>query len=180
MAAKHDWKSWLSRACGIAFGVTTQLAFLVTVYFLFYFLRDGGSSQDGNWFFVDSLLALQFAVVHSILLLPSVKKSITRILPNELYATLFAAATCAGFVVDNGLLATGPQNFVECRRLENDVCNRRLLLLMGHAFLQLVAKWVWKSNRVGPNGCFGCAANRRLVAGLLTAGRIGGCGIPCT
>jgi protein-S-isoprenylcysteine O-methyltransferase Ste14 len=66
------------------------------VYFLFRFLRDGGSPRRGNWVFVDCLLALQFAVVHSILLLPSVKKSITRTLPNELYGTLFAAATCAG------------------------------------------------------------------------------------
>lgn len=85
-----------ARAGGIAFGIGTQLFFAVTVYFLFFFLRDGMQSAGRSWFVVDFMLALQFAVVHSILLLPAVRSRIGRVLASPLYGSLFATATCVG------------------------------------------------------------------------------------
>lgn len=85
-----------ARAGGIAFGIGTQLFFAVTVYFLFFFLRDGVQSPGRSWIVVDLVLALQFAVVHSILLLPAVRSRIGQVLASPLYGSLFAAATCGG------------------------------------------------------------------------------------
>ncbi len=83
-----------SRAGGIAFGAGTQLFFAFTVYFLFEFLRVGSGRLHDNWLLVDILLALQFAVIHSFLLLPSTRTKIARLLAGPLYGCLFAAATC--------------------------------------------------------------------------------------
>jgi methanethiol S-methyltransferase len=87
--------SW-PRAAGIAFGIGTQLFFAVTVCYLFLFLRDGSTNLAGNWLLVDSLLALQFAVVHSWLLLPSSRSSLSRMMPSQFHGSLFCVATCSG------------------------------------------------------------------------------------
>ena len=84
------------RATGIAFGLGTQLFFLVTVCALFLFLRDGGSRVADGWLCVDCLLALQFAVIHSVLLLPTSRSWLSRVLPGQLYGCLFAVSTCIG------------------------------------------------------------------------------------
>lgn len=90
------------RWMGILLGGTTQLLFLVTVWYLFWFLKDGASihprpSQSWN-----ALLSLQFAVVHSWLLLPSTRASITRYLAGEFYGCLFCVATCLGLLIAIG------------------------------------------------------------------------------
>lgn len=68
----------MKRSFWLAFGVLTQLLFLVTVCRLFPFLRGGGNfrglfspapGHSVNWLVIDGLLALQFALVHSVLLL---------------------------------------------------------------------------------------------------------------
>src|SRR5689334_13981436 len=93
--AKTDWGTRWSRACGISFGVGTQLLFFVTVYYLFFFLRDGITRPTGGWLAMDCALALQFAAVHSFLLLPRTRSALSRIIPSQLYGNLFAVATCA-------------------------------------------------------------------------------------
>ncbi len=87
----------------LAFGVFTQVFFVVTVCRLFPFLR-GGDHFEGRlspppgtspaWFVVDGLLALQFAAIHSVLLLPSVRKGLARYIPQPLYGCVFSVATC--------------------------------------------------------------------------------------
>jgi protein-S-isoprenylcysteine O-methyltransferase Ste14 len=94
MATDTQSQTRLCRFLGIAFGLGTQIGFLVTVPFLFLFLRDG-SSKPGNWFAIDAVLALQFAVVHSAILLPATRSRISRVLPSQLYGSVFAVATCA-------------------------------------------------------------------------------------
>jgi methanethiol S-methyltransferase len=84
----------LSRALGIAFGLATQAAFVVTVWCLFWFLRDSGTNATTSWFAIDTVLALQFAVVHSALLLPPTRYWISRWLDKGLYGSLFCTATC--------------------------------------------------------------------------------------
>jgi protein-S-isoprenylcysteine O-methyltransferase Ste14 len=85
-----------SRAAGIAFGVGTQLFFAVTVVFLFRFLHDGSTRVSANWFLVDALLALQFAVAHSFVLLPRIRTAISRIVPAQFYGSIFCITTCIG------------------------------------------------------------------------------------
>lgn len=94
--ARPRWLARSFRAAGIAFGLGTQLFFLATLCALFLFLRDGGSRVANNWLFVDCLLALQFAVIHSALLLPRTRTILSRFLPAQLYGCLFAVSTCVG------------------------------------------------------------------------------------
>lgn len=94
MAAQRQWKLASSRCLGVAFGLGTQIGFLATVPFLFFFLRDG-ASRNGNWIAADAPLALQFAVLHSLLLLPAVRARISRVVASQLYGSLFATVTCA-------------------------------------------------------------------------------------
>src|SRR3954471_1386512 len=96
MDATSTSKAWVLRAIGTAFGVATQLLFLITVYFLFFFLHDGENSPSGHWLVIDCVLALQFAVVHSILLLPCSRSLLARYLPAQFYGSIFAATTCVG------------------------------------------------------------------------------------
>src|SRR3954469_18414868 len=86
---------WL-RLAGMGFGLATQVFFLITVPFLFLYLRDGGSQRTSHWLAIDCLLALQFALVHSVLLLPGTRSFIVRFLPAQLYGCLFCLTTCAG------------------------------------------------------------------------------------
>src|SRR5262245_56687690 len=95
MAPSTVRKASLSRAVGIAFGLGTQVFFAVTVCYLFLFLRDGSTNYAGNWLAIDCLLALQFAIPHSLLLLPVSRTAIARIIPSELFGTLFSAVTCS-------------------------------------------------------------------------------------
>jgi hypothetical protein len=84
------------RAAGILFGVATQVFFVLTVWQLFWFLQSGTTHPSVHWLLGDLALALQFAIVHSILLLPAVRNEITRRIPAGLYGCLFCAVTCAG------------------------------------------------------------------------------------
>lgn len=86
-------RQWL---LGTLFGLGTQVVFAFTVWRLFWFLRDWIEPGSGSWLLVDALLALQFVVVHSLLLLPSTRSRLTRQLPTELYGCFFCIATCIG------------------------------------------------------------------------------------
>ncbi len=84
------------RASGISFGVATQIFFAVTVYYLFLFLRDGITRPGRSWLPIDCALTVQFAVVHSLLLLPRTRTLLSRIIPSQLYGNLFSVATGVG------------------------------------------------------------------------------------
>lgn len=85
----------VSRAIGVAVGIGTQVLFAATVYRLFYFLGGRMGAIAPRAVVVDIVLALQFAIPHSLLLLPAVRKAITRIIPRAFYGSLFCLATCA-------------------------------------------------------------------------------------
>lgn len=86
------------RWLGVLLGVGTQGLFLVTVWYLFWFLKDGASAQADASLMVDAVLSLQFAVVHSWLLLPDTRNRITKVLAKEFYGCLFCVATCVGLL----------------------------------------------------------------------------------
>jgi methanethiol S-methyltransferase len=87
-----------TRALGILFGLGTQAFFAFTVWHLFWFLRDGVAAQPHPSLFVDVLLALQFAVPHSLLLQPKSRASIAKYLPSEMFGSLFTVGTCIGLL----------------------------------------------------------------------------------
>jgi len=85
----------LARMVGVAFGIGTQLVFAATVVRLFLFLYGNTGAKAPHAIAIDAVLALQFAVPHSVLLLPGVKQSITRYLPRDFYGSLYCVVTCA-------------------------------------------------------------------------------------
>jgi methanethiol S-methyltransferase len=97
--ARTEWWASCLRAGGILFGVVTQIIFVPTVYYVFLFLRDGVARPAGGWLVIDFLLAVHFAVPHSILLLPRVRSALTRIVPSQFYGSLFCVSTCIGLWV---------------------------------------------------------------------------------
>jgi protein-S-isoprenylcysteine O-methyltransferase Ste14 len=87
-----------ARTLGILFGLGTQAFFAFTVWHLFWFLRDGVAAQPRTSLSIDALLALQFAVAHSLLLLPKSRALISKHLPGEMFGSLFTIATCIGLL----------------------------------------------------------------------------------
>ena len=85
----------LRRLVGIGYGFGNQILFLITVWFLFCFLRDGSANRShGNWVLRDCGLAILFGVVHSIMLFPKTRKYLTRWIPQAFYDSTFCVVTC--------------------------------------------------------------------------------------
>jgi len=82
------------RFLGIAVGLLVQALFVVASYYNYVFLA-GSPPRPGRaalaW---DALLAIQFCVVHSLLLWPSVKKQLERIVAPAFYGLFFCTAAC--------------------------------------------------------------------------------------
>jgi hypothetical protein len=83
-----------TRLIGFSFGVGTQAMFAVTVVGLFSFLRYGQVPSTESWALVDTLLALQFAIPHSLLLHPSTRRRLRSIISAEFYGAFFCVCTC--------------------------------------------------------------------------------------
>ena len=90
-----DFISRLNRLVGICYGFGNQALFVVTVWFLFWFLRDGAITEDrGGWLLRDCGLALLFAVSHSLMLVPRTRKYLTRWIEPPFYDSTFCVVTC--------------------------------------------------------------------------------------
>ncbi|MCA9061553.1 MAG: hypothetical protein KDA96_00760 [Planctomycetaceae bacterium] len=87
--------STLRRCAGLALGVGTQAAFAITVVYLFSFLRYGAFSDSRHWVAWDTMLALQFAIPHSLLLHPTTRKKLRPWITPEFYGVFFCLCTCA-------------------------------------------------------------------------------------
>ena len=83
----------MARMLGITFGLVTHVLFGITVWYLFWFLKDGTGTTGGDLGH-DALLCLQFAVTHSLILLPSMRRRVNRLIGEEFYGCFFCAATC--------------------------------------------------------------------------------------
>lgn len=83
---------------GVLFGVATQLIFLLTVRELFAFLKGPIPARLGSLWW-DVLLAAQFALPHSWLLLPSTRKRLSHWIAAPFYGLVFCLATCLSLFV---------------------------------------------------------------------------------
>lgn len=84
----------MARLVGMLAGVANHTLFGWTVVCLVGFLAGGPASQRSGSLWWDFVLAVQFAVIHSLLLLPRVRRTITRWLPEPFYGTFFCSVTC--------------------------------------------------------------------------------------
>ena len=120
----------MRRGCGIFFGVATHALFAFTVWHLVWFLKgptplvdaglgahaDGGGALAvaGRSLCIDALLAVVFAVPHSVLLLPAVRKRLVAAgIAGPFYGCFFCVATCLTLLVT--ILAWQPITLVVWR-----------------------------------------------------------------
>ena len=99
--------SW-GRLAGFTFGLGVQALFVVTVVYLYAFLRWGAMASAADWFWIDLLLALQFVIPHSILLHPRFRDIFRRWFPSEFHGAFFCLATCASLLLMFGCWRTAP------------------------------------------------------------------------
>ncbi|HEY1068632.1 MAG TPA: hypothetical protein VGE52_21080, partial [Pirellulales bacterium] len=93
----------MGRWFGVAAGVGVHALFALTVWHLFWFLKGARAPSiplSFEWAVVDFLLALQFAVSHSVLLYPPVRAYLTKtLIPGPFYGLFFCAATCVSLLL---------------------------------------------------------------------------------
>lgn len=98
---RQTLQEFLGRAGGITFGFGNQILFLVTVWYLFWFLRDGAIvlGQHDDWIVRDISLAVVFAIAHSLMLWPPFRRRLGKIVPQAFYDSLFSVVTCGSLLV---------------------------------------------------------------------------------
>ncbi len=100
----RPFRSAAQRTLGICYGFGNQILFLFTVWYLFWFLRDGaivGQStllKSDGWLLRDCGLALLFAFSHSVMLVPKSRRVLTRLIPAPFYDSTFCVVTCVSLM----------------------------------------------------------------------------------
>ncbi|HWB00041.1 MAG TPA: hypothetical protein VG713_16190 [Pirellulales bacterium] len=90
-----DGRIWSARwLAGGAVGVAVHLLFAVTVCYLYRFLEGSPPQTNGSDAATNVLLALQFSVIHSVLLLPNVRRWFQRAIAPAFYGLFFCTITC--------------------------------------------------------------------------------------
>lgn len=111
----------MGRIGGIIFGVATHALFLVTVWQLFWFLEGGRSAvapPAGGplvaTLAVDGLLAVAFALPHSLFLVPAVRRRVVGAgLAGPLYGCFYCVVTCVALLTT--IIAWRPSGIVVVR-----------------------------------------------------------------
>jgi protein-S-isoprenylcysteine O-methyltransferase Ste14 len=97
----------MQRVVGLAAGVLVQALFAVTSYYNYVFLK-GCPPRPGRYALAwDALLAVQFGVVHSVLLHPSTKKRLGRFISPPFYGLFFCTAACVTLALTMSLWQVG-------------------------------------------------------------------------
>jgi methanethiol S-methyltransferase len=104
-----------SRAIGIVCGLGAQILFAWTVWRLFLFFRESPPAEVNAFVLRDGLLALQFGVIHSLLLLPAVRSRLSRWVPAAFYGCFFCIVTCADLLLLIQSWAVSPDVVYEVR-----------------------------------------------------------------
>ncbi len=91
--------STLRRALGLAAGVLVHLLFAVTVWQLFWFLKDGVTSGPEGSLLTNVVLALLFALPHSLLLHPKVRRRLSTWIAPPFYGLFYTVITCVTLLI---------------------------------------------------------------------------------
>ena len=97
------------RLAGFTFGLGVQALFVVTVVYLYSYLRWGVTASGEHWIWTDLLLALQFAIPHSVLLRPRFRSLFKRWFPGELHGAFFCLCTCLSLLLLFGCWKSSPR-----------------------------------------------------------------------
>lgn len=89
----------IKRCCGIVFGAANQILFVCTVVQLYRFLNGGHEAARSGSTWIDLLLALQFAVPHSLLLWPPVRSRLGKWIPGPFFGSAFCAISCLSLLL---------------------------------------------------------------------------------
>src|SRR5689334_17615939 len=98
----------MRRALGITIGILVQAVFGVMVWSLYWFLKGGQAGERGGALEIDFGLALQFVVVHSLLLYPAVRERLSEWISPAFYGLFFCAATTTGLWLTMAFWNTSP------------------------------------------------------------------------
>ena len=88
----------MRRILGLVAGVVTHALFAVTVWQLFQFLRGTSAGIETDALWIDSALSVSFGIVHSLLLYPRVRESLTEWIEPAFYGLFYCAVTCVGLL----------------------------------------------------------------------------------
>jgi len=155
----------MRRIIGITFGLATQALFLFTVWYLFSFLKGNYSQRNYGSLWIDAALALQFAVPHSLLLLPTTRRRLARWIPSAFYGCFFCVATCLGLLLTFAFWRGSPVELwrfhgwirigIESAFIGSWVALFYSLSLTGLGYQTgLTPWWQWVRGRSGPRSPF--------------------------
>lgn len=151
-------------AAGVLLGIATQGLFLITVWQLFAFLKGGLPEQPGSLWW-DVLLAAQFAIPHSGLLLPRTKRWLGRWVSPAFYGSLFCVVTCVSLLLTFSFWKTSPfvmweahglaRELVECGYYGSWIALFYSLWLSGLGYQTgLTPWWYWLRGKPQPRRGF--------------------------
>lgn len=89
----------MRRFLGIAVGLLVQVLFVVASYYNYDFLCGSAPRSTPANLGWDAVLALQFCIVHSVLLLPATRKKIQRFISPAFYGLFFCTAACTTLLI---------------------------------------------------------------------------------
>lgn len=88
-----------TRTLGILAGISAHAVLAVTVWFVFWFLKGGVVAVTTGPLWIDWITATMFGVVHSALLHPKVRGTISEWIAAPFYGLFFTVITCAALLV---------------------------------------------------------------------------------
>ncbi len=159
------------RLPGILIGVAIHGLFAWMVYYLYFFLA-GTPAQAGRLaqaddaaLGIDALLALQFVVIHSLLLLPKVRTTLEHVIPAAFYGLFFCLVTTITLALAMHYWRVGswslwelngwPRTVMQALYIGAWVGQFYALSLMGFGYQTgFVPWWSWMHGRPAPRRSF--------------------------
>jgi len=89
----------MRRVIGISIGLLVHAVFFGMVWYLFWFLKGDWSTAPAGGLWLDLALTLQFVVVHSLLLYPTIRERLMEWISPAFYGLFFCVSTIVGLAV---------------------------------------------------------------------------------
>jgi hypothetical protein len=183
----------MKRTFWIAFGIFTHLLLALTVWRLFPFLRGAGQAEmqafgmaagDRSWIGIDALLALQFTLPHSALLMPRVRDRMERWIPSALHGCVFCGVTCLSLLLTVELWRPSAGAVWRLSRFSQDLVDAAFLLSWVGLFYSIsltgfgyqtgwTTWWAWVRRREPPKREFRPRSAYRLLRHPVYLGFLG-------